>query len=353
MAPTTTGANNGAQSLKEGENSRQSAGEPVDARAQDPALVPVTYYPLGTQHAHAKLRQRVARKPYAHYFRSSPLYVRREALNAIPRPIGDPDENVLPYSQLRRLLEPGDQPVENGWYAYPDGTGYVTSKTQFPGCTAEMIEWWFWWHSVEGERYALWYPYNHWDVKSTYARATRSKFTREAKRDPKTGREISILERDDLPHRLRYLGSTHTVSEWIGPQHMELRIEFKEPSYFGLGDDEELRKAGYEAAVCGCLWDRALPMKVGDMIHLWRKNEDGLELRSRYYLAHQVYFDLMGVKISVDKIGGLLGIKRLQAGEEVAYQQFLHDQTEFTNLASILPSIYEEFGQEKGQGVPS
>lgn len=272
-----------------------------DKRAQDASLVPVTYYPLDTQRQHAKTRQSIASKPYAHYFHDSPLYVRREALPAVPNPISNPKENVLPLSQISKLLEPGDQPVENGWYVYPDGTGYVTSKTQFPGCTADMIEWWFWWHSVEGERYALWYPYNHCDVKSTYAKLAKSKFTTEVKKDSKSGKAIPILERDDLPHRQRWLGSTHTVTEFIGPILMSLRIEFKDPSYFGLGTWEDLKKAGYETAVCGILWDKMLPMKVGDMIHLWRKTDDGLELKSRYYLGHQVYFDLFGLKISVDK----------------------------------------------------
>lgn len=272
----------------------------VDARAQDASLVPVTYYPLGTQYQHAKMRQSIARKPYAHYFHDPPLYVRREALLAIPNPIRNPEKDVLPLSQIRKLFEPGDQPVENGWYVFPDGTGYVTSKTQFPGCTADMIEWWFWWHSVEGERYALWYPYNHCDVKSTYARLGRSQFTTQAMKDPKSGRQIPILERDDLPHRQRWLGSTHTVTEFIGPLLMSLRIEFKEPSYFGLGTYDDLKEAGYETAVCGILWDRILPMKVGDMIHLWRKTDNGLELKSRYYLGHQVYFDILGLKIPVD-----------------------------------------------------
>lgn len=273
----------------------------VDARAQDASLVPVTYYPLDTQRQHAKMRQRIRHKPYAHYFHDPPLYVRCEALAAIPTPISNPKENVLPLSKIRKLLEPGDQSVENGWYVFPDGTGYVTSKTQFPGCTAEMIEWWFWWHSVEGDRYALWYPYNHCDVKSTYARLARGEFTTEAKKNPKTGREVPILERDDLPHRQRWLGSTHTVTEYIGPKLMSLRIEFKEPSYFGLGTWAELKEAGYETAACGILWDKSLPMKVGDMIHLWRKNEHGLELKSRYYLGHQVYFELLGLKVSLDK----------------------------------------------------
>lgn len=53
------------------------------------------------------------------------------------------------------------------------------------------------------------------------------------------------------------------------------------------------------------------------------------------------------------RIGGLLGIKQWAAGDKVAYEQFLHDQTEFTNLASILPGIYKEFGQRDGQGLPT
>ncbi|KAL1872656.1 hypothetical protein Daus18300_004202 [Diaporthe australafricana] len=324
-----------------------------DNRSKDPSLVPVTYYPLNTQQQHARMLQRMAGKPYAHYFHDSPLYIRREALDAIPRPISNPEKNVLPLSQIRKLLEPGDHACENGWYVYPDGTGYVTSKTQFPGCTGEMVDWWFWWHSVEGERYALWYPYNHCDAKSTYARRTTSTFTPAAKRSSATGKTVPILEREDVSHRHKWLGSTHTVSEFIGPHHMTLRIEFKEPSYFGLGTWEDLRVAGYEAAVCGLLWDKKLPLKVGDMIHLWRKTEDGLELRSRYYLAHEVYVDILGLKVFVDWIGSLLGIKKAAAGEKVAYEQLLHDQTEFTNLASFLPEIFREFGQHRKQGIPT
>lgn len=325
-------------------NKTKSKGYDGDTRSEDASLVPVTYYPLGTQQSHEKMQKRVSGKPYAHYFNTFPLYIRREALDAIPRPISNPDTNVLPLFQIRRLLEPGDHAVENGWHVNPDGTCYVTSKTQFPACTADMIDWWFWWHSVEAERYALWYPYNHCGIKSTYSKLTKTKYTPLAKRDPKTGREVPILERDDIPHRQKWLGSVHTVSEFIGPRRMTLRIEFKEPSYFGFGEWEEWKAAGYEVAVCGILWDRFLPLKVGDMIHLWRKTETGLELRSRYYLAHQVYFDIFGFKLSVDKIGELLRLKQLEAGPKIAYEHFLHDQSEFTNLASILPGLYKEFG---------
>ncbi|KAG8161029.1 hypothetical protein KVR01_009293 [Diaporthe batatas] len=322
-----------------------------DNRSKDPSLTPVTYYPLDTQQQHMKMQQRMAGKPYAHYFHDPPLYISREALDATAAPIANPARDVLPLSQARRLLEPGDHAVENGWHASPDGAGYVASRTRFPGATGTMVDWWFWWHSVEAERYALWHPHSHRGVRSNYAWWTTSDFTPDVRRDAATGRRVPVLEREDVAHRHRWLGATHTVSELVGPLRVELRVEFKEPGYFGLGTWEELREAGYEAAVCGLLWDKALPLKVGDMIHLWRRTEDGLELRSRYYLAHEVYVDIFGARVSVDWLGGLLGIKRAAAGERVAYEQLLHDQTEFTNLASFLPEIYREFGQKKGQGV--
>lgn len=361
-----------------------------DKRAQDPDLVPVTHYPLAAhqRRALADMQARVARKPYAHYFRPAPLYIRREALDAIPRPLRDPQRDVLPLAQIRRLLPellpPSSAPgarasdpalgpgqsgpgpgAENGWYAFPDGTAYVASRTVFPPeCTGDMIDWWFWWHSVEPERYALWYPGHHASVRSTYATATTSAGTPRALVDSaRTGggsREVPLLERDDLPHRQRWLGSTHAVGEFIGDRWVGVRIEFREPGdLFGLGASwEELRAAGCEAAVCGVLWDARLPLKVGEMVHLWwrRGGEGGghLELQSRYYLGHEVCVDVLGLfRVSVDRLGGWLGIKRVLAGDKVAYEQFLHDQTEFTNLASFLPDLYREFGRLQGQGVPS
>jgi hypothetical protein len=48
--------------------------------------------------------------------------------------------------------------------------------------------------------------------------------------------------------------------------------------------------------------------------------------------------------VSVDTLGTKLGVKRRMAGERVAYEQLLHDQIEFTHLASFLGDIYREFG---------
>lgn len=170
-----------------------------------------------------------------------------------------------------------------------------------------MVDWWFWWHGVESERYALWYPYNHVYVYSSY--------------------------------------STHTIKEFIGSQFMTIDIEFKNSSHYGL-PWEVLQKVGYESAVCAVLWDAKLPNKVGKFVHLWRRMEggEGLELRSRYWLGHQAHLNLGHVKIPLHRAGGITGIKKRLAGEKVAYEQSLHEQIEFTNSASILPNLSHEFG---------
>lgn len=88
------------------------------------------------------------------------------------------------------------------------------------------------------------------------------------------------------------------------------------------------------------------PLKAVDMIHLWYETDSGLELRSRYFLANnvQVRIPILGQLLPVDKIANLLGIKNAIVGRKLSYLQFHHDQQEMTHLASILPELYEKFG---------
>jgi hypothetical protein len=87
------------------------------------------------------------------------------------------------------------------------------------------------------------------------------------------------------------------------------------------------------------------------MVHLARATSEGIEQRSRYWIGHDVKLRLFGARLPVDWIGAALGIKRRMAGERVAYEQLLHDQIEFTHLASFLPELWREFGQE-GPAIP-
>lgn len=283
-----------------------------------PAKVPITYYPVGTQKMFAYNESRMKSKPYAKYCHRD-LYIYADIPQHIRGPI--PAEGVLPITDCRRLLETGYHEHENGWRALPDGTAYVTSRTRFPGSTGDMVRWWFWWHSFEPERYALWFPYDHLSVRSTYA---------------------DRLHRTDLSHTQKWLGSTHRVTEFVGANKMTIHIHFVDPAQYGL-PWEDLKAAGYEAAVCAELRDGLLPnLKIGDFLHLWRKTEDGLELRSRYWLGGGVHYKVFGMKVGIDYLAGTLGFKHRMAGENIAYEHFIHDQTEFTNLASFLPELYAD-----------
>jgi 2,4-diacetylphloroglucinol hydrolase len=84
------------------------------------------------------------------------------------------------------------------------------------------------------------------------------------------------------------------------------------------------------------------------MVHLARRTDDGFEQRSRYWIGHDARVLPLG-GLPVDGIGAALGIKRRLAGERVAYEQLLHDQIEFTHLATFLADIHREHGRD-GEG---
>lgn len=157
-----------------------------------PEKVPITYYPPSTQETFIQNEKQIKDKPYAKYFHRE-LYLYADVLQHIREKM--PTEAILPREEARRLLEPGYHKYENGWCALADGTAYVTSRPRFPGATGDMVRWWFWWHTVEPERYALWFLYDHVGTQSTYA---------------------DRLHRTDLTDTQKWVGSTQRVTEFIG-----------------------------------------------------------------------------------------------------------------------------------------
>lgn len=279
----------------------------------------ITYFPPATQERCAINRARIRGKPYERYF-DSDLFIHDDALPAIARPI-DPASALPPTKEgMARLLDPGPLPVETGYCAFPDGSAYVASRVPFPGCTGEMLAWWFWWHAVEPERYSLWYPHNHVSAGPV---------------------DRSILLRPGLSHEERYVGTTHLVDEFIGPERLELEISFVRPSALGL-DESRFATAGIVGHACARVALRRSRIEAVTMVHLARETDEGFELRSHYWLGHAA--KLAG--IPVDGVASALGVKRRLVGARVAYEQLLHDQIEFTHLSTLLADIHREFGAE-------
>jgi hypothetical protein len=288
-------------------------------------MIPVTYYPTGNQRQFAVNRERVQGKPYAKYFNGE-LWLHDDVLPAIREPMPVAEALDLTPDSLNTLLEPGYHEVENGFCELPDGSAYTASLVPFPGCTGEMFQWWFWWHSVEPARYTLWYPYSHISANPV---------------------DRDVLTAPGLTHEQRYIGNTHRVTECIGSRLVTISIRFVDPAELGL-DTSRFGEADIVGHACAEVGLLRPDLSMTTMVHLARRTERGIELRSRYWTGQQMRLNLgRSLSLPLDGLLSSLGLKRRLIGLPVAYDQLLHDQIEWTHLSSFLSDIYREFGQQE------
>ena len=282
----------------------------------------VTYFPVETQKRFLENRERVRGKPYAKYF-DGDLFIDEEAARLVSS--GPMPEHLALQSApdaLNTLLDRGYHEGETGYCALADGTAYTASLTRWPGCTGEMVRWWFWWHSVEPERYVLWYPHCHISAQAL-------------------NREV--LTRTGLTAEQRYIGNTHRITEYIGAQSRNFLITFVEPQELGF-DIARFAEADIVAHVCGLVSLQRPRVPFALMVHLVRETAGGVEMRSRYWIGNSLTLKLFGKDVAIDRPMARLKVKDRIFGEMLAYEQALHDQIEYTHLASFLPALYNEFG---------
>jgi len=279
---------------------------------------PVTYFPVPTQAQFARNRELIQGKPYARFFNGD-MWISSDVLPALSAPMDV--RHVLPPEHADALVEKGYHAVENGYCELPNGSAYVASKVALPGVTGEMYSWWFWWHAVESARYTLWYPHNHVGVK------------------PQTP---ELLARPGLTHAQRYINTTHHVDEYIGPDFLRVAIRFVDPSELGI-DTSRFAQAGIVGHACARVGLLGSGVEAVTMIHLARETDDGIEQRSRYWIGHDPRLATPLGRVPLERIASNK-LRRKLAGARVGYEQLLHDQIEFTHLATFLPELYAEFG---------
>ncbi|MEU6381743.1 hypothetical protein [Streptomyces sp. NPDC046909] len=264
---------------------------------------PLTYYPVVTQELFQSNAERIKGKPYAKFF-SGDMRLRDEVLPYLKRALAPEDTLSSRPEDLNKLLTPGYLKEEMGFGLTETGHPYIAGFNRFPGCTTEMFTWWMWWHSVEPERYSLWHPYCHVQA---------------------IPRNQEVLSKPGLSDFERIVGNTHDIVEYIGPQRMELVANFVEPHELGF-DADAFKAAGYSGYACSAI-------EGGVMIHLARETEDGFEVRSRFI------FDRGFPGAAPDDEAGR------GFGLGMAYELFVHLQSEFTHLSTFLADLYGEFGQ--------
>lgn len=247
--------------------------------------------------------------PYAKYYFEEMAPVPAEKIPCGEKPM-DPAK-ALRIEDRNRLFDAGWMDVETGYCVLPDGTGYVANLTRMPGVTVEMFDWWFAWHGLGALRYTIWHPEAHWSAVSTNLVQGKS---------PK------------LTLREKYWGTTHLIREDLGPGPADLFAAFRHPREMGF-DAEKIGTKACGTIVTSNSGVRTGPMASAEtMCHFVRETEDGIELRSRFWLGWHI-------------IDGR-AVRMLPEGEVTPLMKaqllLKHNMEEFENLARLLPRLYPE-----------
>jgi hypothetical protein len=185
-----------------------------------------------------------------------------------------------------------------------------------------MLRWWFAWHAADGGlRYKIWFPPGH----STIAVCDRDR--------------AKILD-PAVPLERKSQNVDHFVVEDIGGGvYEDVVISFLDPQTMGF-DMSRFHEPNVAAVFGGFGVSEprmGRPMKVpAIMLHFCRRIEGGVEFRTRFWMGYRINKGIgkcvlpPWVRVPIEAPMGL------------AY----HNVMEYSNLASILPGIYEEFGPD-------
>lgn len=244
--------------------------------------------------------------PYVKYYYQDLAPISEEKLAIARGKMANP-KDALNIKDKNLYLKGEDNGIQQGFTIMEDGTGYVANSTFMKDVTVEMMQWWFAWHSVNSDlRYKIWNPEDHY-----YARADKSEY---------------VLDKN-VPLAEKTWGVSHKIKEDIGLGAEDILLSFCCPKDFGY-DMEILGSEKCEGMVCA--------IGIGNvpafMTHKFYTVEGGIMFESRFWIGFR--FE-NGEFIKVVPEGK-------SVPEIVTRSLFTHNIKEYTNLAAILPKIYEE-----------
>ncbi|MGL5259663.1 MAG: DAPG hydrolase family protein [Lachnospiraceae bacterium] len=244
--------------------------------------------------------------PYVKYFEQELAEIPKEKME-IAQGAAAPATQGLQLEDRNKFLSGTDEGIQSGFCVLENGLGFVANTTFMPNVTVEMCDWWFGWHSVGSDlRYKLWDKEDHYQ-----ARADQPEY---------------VLN-PEVPNHQKTWGMVHHIIEDIGKGPEELKLCFKNPEEFGY-DGSLIGTKKCESLVCA--------VGIGDtpafMTHKFYSVDGGVMFESRFWMGVG-YKDGELIKIIPD------GIMVPEIGPRML---FSHNIKEYTNLAAILPHIYEE-----------
>jgi hypothetical protein len=193
-----------------------------------------------------------------------------------------------------------------------DGRLFVTTTTELPGVTPDMIDWWFGWHLPHTERYRLWHPVAH--VRAVV----------------KEDRSALVGKREC------YVNNTSFVDETIGSALMKLAITFLPPGGFGFSD-----AGSSETVVCARTADRSKHADAGFLVHRVAATPGGARMQSLFWLGEIV----PKVPVLGPLAAGLLNtsfMRRRLIPDSLGLALLRHCSEEMNHLAKFLPRLYRD-----------
>ena len=248
-------------------------------------------------------------KSFAKYYNTVFASLPDEVTHALENPLAW--EALPDITQMAKLEQHGYMTVETGYAVHKDGSSKVAVKTDMPGVTPEMWDWWFGWHGSQDTRYQLWHPNAH----------------------------VSAQWEDGRNDHC-YIGRNSIITEYIGPNLLDAAIQFKSPLEFGFSSDS-INHKDQAVYICAKLGHPTWPVDYGYLVHQVRKTATGAEMRSRFWVGGQYISLRKKGKVAEAVVGVLKTFKSLP--KNFALDLLRHCSEEMNHLAAFLPALYNEF----------
>jgi len=214
------------------------------------------------------------------------------------------DQTMIEFDRRATILDDGYQQTENG-YGYLRGGGFcVAVRTDMPGVTPAMWDWWFGWHGSQSRRYKLWHPRAHASARWADGGGDGS-----------------------------YIGRTSIIEEYLGSAYAKAAIRFLAPADFGVAP----ARLGTDIAVCARLGSSELPVDIGWFVHHVRATADGAEMRSRFRMGGPHIAVRHGNRLT-DAVVRPVAARQLPDPRDL----LVHCAQEMNHLAALLPALHRE-----------
>ncbi|WP_086008406.1 DAPG hydrolase family protein [Mycolicibacterium vanbaalenii] len=212
---------------------------------------------------------------------------------------------LLRLDSAATLLGDGYHETENGYGRLANGAFQVSVRTDMPGVTPQMWDWWFGWHGSDTRRYKLWHPRAH--ASARWA---------------------------DGGGDGHYVGRISLIEEYLGSAYAKAAIRFIDPAAMGLDVNP-----GDSVSVCARLGSSEVPVDIGWFVHQVRSTSAGAEMRSRFWMGGP-YVGIRHGNLLANTVIRPVAARQLPDPRDL----LVHCAQEMNHLAGFLPALHARFG---------